>query len=153
MKKKDNSLSKIYIGIVFSTYYEDIVSLEYDSCLRTLVNREILKKNVFSISVPGALEIPCALKMLANLNRFDALIALGAVVRGETFHFEVVSMNSSEGLMRVSLDYNLPIINGILTVDNKEQAIKRSKEKGEDCANVAIEMINFSKKIEKKLCS
>ena len=84
-----------------------------------------------------------ALRQLAAVNEFDALIALGAVVRGETYHFEVVSDRSSQGVMQVSLEYGMPIANAILTVDTDEQAHARTREKGADAARVAIEMANL----------
>jgi 6,7-dimethyl-8-ribityllumazine synthase len=103
----------------------------------------VSEEDVFICSVPGALEIPMALRQLAAVNEFDALIALGAVVRGETYHFEVVSDRSSQGVMQVSLEYGMPIANAILTVDTDEQAHARTREKGADAARVAIEMANL----------
>ena len=94
-------------------------------------------------TVPGALEIPLALQKLGETGEFDALIALGAVVRGETYHFELVSNESGAGITRVSLDLGIPIANGILTVDTDEQARARVEQKGKDCALAAVEMANF----------
>jgi 6,7-dimethyl-8-ribityllumazine synthase len=98
--------------------------------------------------VPGALEIPLALQRMANTGKFHALIALGAVIRGETYHFEVVSNESASGLRTVSLDTGLPIANGILTTNDEHQARARMATKGEECALVAIEMANLLKGIE-----
>jgi 6,7-dimethyl-8-ribityllumazine synthase len=94
--------------------------------------------------VPGALEIPVVLQQLAASGSFDALIALGAVIRGETYHFEVVSNESAAGVSRVALDFNVPVANAILTTENDEQAEARAAEKGADAARVAVEMANLS---------
>jgi 6,7-dimethyl-8-ribityllumazine synthase len=99
--------------------------------------------------VPGALEIPLALQKLAQTRRFDALIALGAVIRGETHHFEVVSNESARALMDVQLEYGVPVANAILTTENDEQALSRAAEKGGEAARVAIEMANHLKAIDR----
>jgi 6,7-dimethyl-8-ribityllumazine synthase len=90
--------------------------------------------------VPGALEIPTALQALAEQGRYDALIALGCIIRGETYHFELVANESGAGVTRVALDYRLPIANAILTTETLEQAVARQDEKGRDAARVAVEM-------------
>mgnify|MGYP006155284883 CR=1 FL=1 len=92
------------------------------------------------VMVPGALEVPVALQAMAERAEYDALIALGCIIRGETYHFELVANESGAGVSRVSLDYNLPIANAILTTENLEQAIARQTEKGRDAARVAVEM-------------
>ncbi|MEQ1658649.1 MAG: 6,7-dimethyl-8-ribityllumazine synthase, partial [Hylemonella sp.] len=91
----------------------------------------------------GALEVPLALQALADKNSYDALIALGCIVRGETYHFELVANESGAGVTRVALDYQVPIANAILTVENMEQAIARQTDKGRDAARVAVEMANL----------
>jgi 6,7-dimethyl-8-ribityllumazine synthase len=93
--------------------------------------------------VPGALEIPLALQKMAQSGQFDALIALGAVVRGETYHFELVSNESGAGITRVGLDFGLPVANAVLTTENEEQAEVRMAGKGADAARVAVEMANM----------
>jgi len=90
--------------------------------------------------VPGALEVPLALQALAERAEFDALIALGCIIRGETYHFELVANESGAGVTRVGLDYNLPIANAVLTTENEAQAIARQTDKGRDAARVAVEM-------------
>ena len=100
-------------------------------------------ENITHILVPGALEIPVALQALAEQNNFDALVAIGCVIRGETYHFELVANQSSSAVTRVSLDYQLPIANAILTTENIDQAITRQNEKGRDAAYVAVEMANL----------
>jgi 6,7-dimethyl-8-ribityllumazine synthase len=105
-------------------------------------------KNIDHILVPGALEVPLALQALAEKNRYDALIALGCVIRGETYHFELVANESGAGVSRVALDYQLPIANAILTTENLEQAIARQTDKGRDAARVAVEMANLMDDIQ-----
>jgi len=132
------------IGIVQSRFNEPICVALREACLAELSRLGVSADDVLLCSVPGALEIPLALRQLAHTAEFDALIALGAVVRGETYHFEVVSDRSAQGVMQVSLDYGVPVANAILTVDTDEQAHARSKEKGADAARVAVEMANLS---------
>jgi len=100
------------------------------------------------VTVPGALEIPLALQKLAESGQFDALIALGAVIRGETYHFELVSNESGAGISRVALDFGVPVANAVLTTENDEQAIVRMSEKGRDAARVAVEMANLAVALE-----
>jgi 6,7-dimethyl-8-ribityllumazine synthase len=132
------------IGIVQSRFNEPICVALREACLAELGRLGVSADDVLLCSVPGALESPLALRQLAHTAEFDALIALGAVVRGETYHFEVVSDRSAQGVMQVSLDYGVPVANAILTVDTDEQAHARSKEKGADAARVAVEMANLS---------
>jgi 6,7-dimethyl-8-ribityllumazine synthase len=100
------------------------------------------------VSVPGALETPLTLQKMAQSRRYNALIALGAVIRGETYHFEIVSNESCSGITSVQLETGVPIANGILTTENDDQALARMMEKGADCAVAAIEMANLLKKLE-----
>lgn len=132
------------VGIVQSRFNGPVCDALRDACLQELGRLGVADEDVFVCSVPGALEIPIALRQLAQTDEFDALIALGAVVRGETYHFEVVSDRSAEGVMRVSLDHGVPVANAILTVDTDEQAHARTKEKGTDAARVAVEMANLA---------
>jgi 6,7-dimethyl-8-ribityllumazine synthase len=131
------------IGLVQSRFNEPIVDALRESCLQELDRLGVADDDVFVCSVPGALEIPLALRQLARTGEFDALVALGAVVRGETYHFEVVSDRSAAGVMQVSLDFDVPIANAILTVDTDEQGHARTREKGADAARVAVEMANL----------
>jgi 6,7-dimethyl-8-ribityllumazine synthase len=103
----------------------------------------VLEKNINLVQVPGALEISVALQALADKDEYDALIAIGCIIRGETYHFELVANESGAGVTRVSLDYQLPIANAILTCDNVAQAMARQEEKGRDAAQVAVEMANL----------
>ena len=105
-------------------------------------------KDIRVATVPGALEIPLLLQTMARSGAYDALIALGAVIRGETYHFEIVSNESSAGVTRVQLDTGVPIANGILTTEDDDQALARMAQKGADCALVAVEMVNLLRKIK-----
>jgi 6,7-dimethyl-8-ribityllumazine synthase len=132
------------IGIVQARFNAPLCDALRESCLQELARLGVGEDDVFVCAVPGALEIPIALRQLAQTEEFDALIALGAVVRGETYHFEVVSDRSADGVMQVSLDFGVPIANAILTVDTDEQGHARTREKGADAARVAVEMANLA---------
>jgi 6,7-dimethyl-8-ribityllumazine synthase len=103
----------------------------------------VADKHVRHVTVPGALEVPTALQALAGSDDFDALVAIGCVVRGETYHFELVANESGAGVTRVALDHEIPVANAILTVDTEAQAWARAEEKGRDAARVAVEMANL----------
>ena len=128
------------IGIVQARFNEPLCDALREACVGELMRAGVDENDLLVCSVPGALEIPIALQGMARSGHFDALIALGAVVRGETYHFEVVSNESAAGVSRVSLDFDVPIANGILTVDTDEQARARVDEKGADAARAALEM-------------
>ena len=115
-----------------------------DACLAELVELGVDAEDVFVCTVPGSLEIPLVLQQLAASGEFDALIALGAVVRGETYHFEVVSNESAAGIARVALDFNVPVANAVLTTETDEQASARAADKGDEAARVAVEMANLA---------
>jgi len=117
------------------------------SCLVRLAELNVASAHVTVASVPGALEIPLALQKLAATGHYDALIALGGVVRGETYHFEVVANESAAGLTQVQLDSGVPVANGILTSDTEAQAMARVRQKGSDCAEAAVEMANLAREI------
>lgn len=139
--------SALDIAIVVSRFNQPIIEALLDACLRTLAQRGVSDERISLIRVPGALEIPLVLATLAESGRYSAAIALGAVVRGETYHFEIVANESASGVTRVQLDYGMPIANGILTVDSDEQAMARVEEKGADAALVAIEMANLLRQL------
>ena len=140
--------SGLRIGIVVSRFNEDIGKALLSACTATLAKEGVRTSDIRVISVPGALEIPLALQKMANTGNYDALIALGAVIRGETYHFEVVANESAGGITTVALDTGVPVANGILTTDDEDQARARTSQKGADCARAAIEMANLLKKIE-----
>ena len=135
------------VGIVVSRFNEEVGEKLLASCTAALAKNGVRGTDIRVVSVPGALEAPLALQKLANTGRFDALIALGAVIRGETYHFEVVSNESASGITTVALDTGVPIANGILTTNDDEQALARVEQKGADCAAAAIEMANLLKKL------
>jgi 6,7-dimethyl-8-ribityllumazine synthase len=143
--KPDLSGAGLRVGIVRSRFNEAIGLAMLQSCGARLA--ELGVTDVQSVSVPGALEAPLVLQKLANTGNYDALIAVGAVIRGETYHFEVVSNESASGLMQVQLDTGIPVANGILTADNDAQAEARAAQKGRDCAEVAVEMANLAKSV------
>ena len=102
--------------------------------------RQVLEDHIDHVTVPGALEVPLALKAMADRHDYDALVALGCIIRGETYHFELVANESGASVSRVSLDYRLPIANAIITTENLAQAVARQTDKGRDAARVAVEM-------------
>ncbi len=128
------------IGIVMSRFNIDICEGLLSSCKAALLKQGVALEDIRIASVAGALEIPLTLMKMAKSGNYDALIALGSVVRGETYHFEVVSNESAAGIMRVGLDTGLPIANAILTTETEHQATARMSEKGAESARVAIEM-------------
>jgi 6,7-dimethyl-8-ribityllumazine synthase len=133
----------LYIGIVQARWNEGITDSLFESCKAELLALGVAQDHIEHVKVPGALEIPVALQALAEKGGFDALVALGCVIRGETYHFELVANESAAGVTRVSLDYQLPIANVILTTENIEQAVARQVEKGRDAARVVVEMCNL----------
>lgn len=132
------------IGIVQARFNEDVCHGLLAACLAELKHLGVQDEDILHVSVPGALEIPLALQKMADSVQFDALIALGAVIRGETYHFELVSNESGAGMARVSLDAGIPIANAVLTTENDEQAEARMGVKGADAARVAVEMANLT---------
>jgi 6,7-dimethyl-8-ribityllumazine synthase len=132
------------VGIVQSRFNEPICNGLVDACVEELERLGVVGEDVLLVTVPGALEIPLALQKLAESGQFDALIALGAVIRGETYHFELVSNESGAGITRVTLDFGVPVANAVLTTDTDEQAVARMAEKGRDAARVAVEMANLT---------
>jgi 6,7-dimethyl-8-ribityllumazine synthase len=134
---------KLSIGIVQARFNEGITNALAAACRQELIALGVEEKNITHIKVPGALEVPCALQALAESDKFDALVALGCIIRGETYHFELVANESGAAVTRLALDYQLPIANAILTVENLGQAMARQDEKGQDAARVAVEMANL----------
>lgn len=140
--------TKLRVGIVQSRFNAPIVAGMLAACVAELQRCGVADSAIDHVSVPGALEIPVALQTLANTQHYDALIAIGAVIRGETYHFEIVANESCRGVMDVSLQTGVPIANGILTLDTDAQALARIVEKGADCARAAIEMAHLVKTIQ-----
>jgi 6,7-dimethyl-8-ribityllumazine synthase len=128
------------IGIVQARFNEDITDALAKACLGELEQLGVAAEDIDRLSVPGALEVPLALQALAERKRYHALIALGCIIRGETYHFELVANESGAGVSRVALDHRIPVANAILTTENLEQALARQTDKGRDAARVAVEM-------------
>ena len=139
------------IGVVTARFNAEVTETEEAACVAALTANGVAQEDITVVSVPGALEIPLSLAQLAETGRFDALIALGAVIRGSTPHFDFVAGECAKGLGVVGLDTGLPVINGVLTTDSIEQAIERSGtkagNKGSEAALTAIEMVNLLKAI------
>lgn len=138
----------LVIGIVQARFNQGVTDALARACREELLARGVQEKDIEHVLVPGALEVPIALQAMAEKGGYDALIALGCIIRGETYHFELVANESGAAVTRVSLDYHLPIANAILTVENMAQAEARQVEKGRDAAQVAIEMANLLEDLE-----
>ena len=135
----------IRVGIVMARFNLNIGEGLLSACTDELLQLGVARSDIRIVTVPGALEIPLVLQTMANSGKYDALVALGAVIRGETYHFELVSNEMGAGVTRVGLDTGLPIANGVLTTENDDQAIARMREKGSDCARTVVEMSNLLK--------
>ena len=131
------------IGIVQARFNAGVTDALSQACKAELLVLGVAEKDIDHVSVPGALEVPVALQAMAEKANYDALVAIGCIIRGETYHFELVANESGAGVTRVSLDYQLPIANTILTTEDLAQAIARQDEKGRDAARVAVEMANL----------
>ena len=137
----------LHIGIVQARFNQGVTDALSRACKQELLNLGVAERDIHQVSVPGALEVPVALQALAEKSRFDALIAIGCIIRGETYHFELVANESSAGVTRIALDFQIPIANAILTTENMSQAVARQSVKGSDAARVAVEMANLLEKI------
>ena len=133
----------LHIGIVQARFNEAITGKLAENCIDELLKLGVTRKHIQHVTVAGALEVPVVLQAMAVADRYDALIALGCIIRGETYHFELVANESGAGVTRVSLDHEVPVANAILTVETEEQAWARVDEKGRDAARVAVETANL----------
>ncbi len=131
------------IGLVQARFNQDLTNRMAAACLEELERLGVASRHITHVTVPGALEVPLALQAMAASKNFDALVALGCVIRGETYHFELVADQSGAGVMRVALDHGLPVANAILTVESTAQAEARVLDKATDAARVAVEMVNL----------
>lgn len=136
------------VGIVRARFNDSVTAGLREACVAELTALGVLADHIRSVDVPGALEVPVALQAMAASGDYDALVALGCIIRGETYHFELVANESGAGVTRVSLDSRLPIANAILTVENPMQAEARIEEKGRDAARVAVEMALLLKELK-----
>ena len=133
----------LVIGIVRARFNDAITTRMTEICRAELLALGVAQRHVTVVTVPGALEVPIALKAMADQDDYDALVAIGCVIRGETYHFELVANESGAGVARVTLDHQVPIANAILTVENEAQALARVEDKSRDAARVAVEMANL----------
>jgi len=134
---------KLTIGIVQARFNTEITDALAQSCRAELMALGVQERNIDLVQVPGALEVPVALMAMAEKLKYDALVALGCIIRGETYHFELVANESGAGVTRIALDYQIPIANAILTTEDLPQAQARQIDKGRDAARVAVEMANL----------
>jgi len=135
------------IAIVMSRFNQDVGEGLLGACTAELKRLGVKDGNLLIATVPGALELPLALQHLAQSGRYDALVALGCVVRGETYHFEIVSNESARGITDVQLQTGVPIANGVLTTEDDDQALSRMQQKGADAAQTAVEMAHLIRRI------
>lgn len=138
------------VGVVMSRFNQDIGEGLLAACTGELKRLGVAEDDIEIATVPGALEIPLVLQTMAQSQRFDALVALGAVIRGDTYHFEVVSNDACRAVMEVQLDTGVPVANGILTCENDDQALARMQQKGSDCAQAAVEVANLLRAVEER---
>ncbi len=133
------------VGIAMSRFNQDVCEGLLSAAVSALIKAGVKEADMVIATVAGALELPLTLKAMAQSGKFDALVALGAVIRGDTYHFEIVSNEMASGIMRITLDTGVPIANGVLTTDTDHQATSRMSEKGRDAALTALEMVNLLK--------
>ncbi len=131
------------VGVVMARFNLDVCEGLLSACTAELKKLGVAAEDITIATVPGALEIPLVLQTMAQTGDYHALVALGAVIRGETYHFEVVSNDSCRAVMEVQLDTGVPVANGILTCEDDDQALARMQQKGADCAQAAVEMANL----------
>lgn len=136
------------VGIVMSRFNIDVSEGLLGACTAELTKCGVRESAMLLVTVPGALEIPLVLQKMALTDQFDALIALGAVIRGDTYHFEVVANESASGVAAVQLDTGIPVANGILTTQTDDEALARMGRKGAEAAQVAIEMVNLLRQLD-----
>lgn len=138
------------VAVVLSRFNREVGDLLLAGALRGLAEAGVSDDDVTVVTVPGALEVPLALQRLAQTDEYHALVALGAVIRGETYHFEIVSNESAAGVSAVQLEFGIPIGNGILTTENDEQALVRAETKGFEAAQAALELANLLEAINEQ---
>ena len=137
------------IGIVMSRFNKDVGDGLLGGCTAELVRLGVRESDIRLASVPGALELPLLLKAMAQSGNFDALVALGCVIRGETYHFEIVSNESARGITDVQLATGVPIANAVLTTEDDDQALARMQQKGAEAAQAAVEMANLLRQVKR----
>ncbi len=135
--------SQLVIGLVQSRFNASVTDALALACKEQLLELGVPAQQIDHVLVPGALEIAVALQAMAESEKYDALVAVGCIIRGETYHFELVANEAGAGVSRVSLDCGIPIANAILTTESLDQAVQRQVEKGRDAAYVAVEMAHL----------
>ena len=145
MREIEKSLNgaDMQVGIVMSRFNSDIGDGLLSACKEELLKLGVSDNAITVATVPGALEVPLILQHMALSEKFDALIALGAIVRGETYHFEIVANESARGISEVQLNTGVPVANAVLTTEDDDQALARMHVKGTEAAQVAVEMFNL----------
>ena len=138
---------RLKIGVVQARFNASVTDALAQACKDELIALGVSERDIDHITVPGALEVSIALQAMAEKSKYDALVALGCIIRGETYHFELVANESGAAVTRIGLDYQLPIANAILTTEDMPQAVARQVEKGRDAARVAVEMANLLESI------
>lgn len=136
------------VGIVMSRFNIDVGEGLLAACVAELKRLGVKHEHLLVATVPGALELPLVLQQVAQTGRYDALVALGCVVRGETYHFEIVSNESARGITDVQLQTGVPVANGVLTTEDDDQALARMRQKGADAAQAAVEMANLLRRLK-----
>jgi 6,7-dimethyl-8-ribityllumazine synthase len=134
---------KLHIGIVQARFNASVTDALAQACKTELHALGVADKDIDHFTVPGALEVAVALQAMAEKSKYDALVAIGCIIRGETYHFELVANEAGAGVTRIALDYQLPVANAILTTEDMAQAVARQTDKGRDAARVAVEMANL----------
>jgi 6,7-dimethyl-8-ribityllumazine synthase len=142
--------SGLRVGLVMSRFNRDVGEGLLGGCSAELIRLGVRESDMQLATVPGALELPLGLKAMAQSGKFDALVALGCVIRGETYHFEIVANESARGITEVQLATGVPIANAVLTTEDDDQALARMRQKGMEAAQAAIEMANLLKQVSRK---
>jgi 6,7-dimethyl-8-ribityllumazine synthase len=142
--------SGLRVGVVMSRFNKEVGEGLMSGCCSELKRLGVAPEDITLATVPGALELPLVLLAMAQSDRYDALVALGAVIRGETYHFEIVSNESARGISEVQLETGVPVANAVLTTENDDQALVRMVQKGTEAAQAAIEMANLLKAVNER---
>ncbi len=154
LRKGSQDATGLTVGIVASKFNKFVTSRLLTECVKALTKAGASDEAIEVVRVPGAFEIPLVARQLARSGRFDAVICLGAVIRGDTPHFEYISTEVSRGILQASMESNLPVIFGVLTTDTVAQAIERADpaklHRGADAARTAIEMVNVMRQLKKE---
>ncbi|MCQ8894856.1 6,7-dimethyl-8-ribityllumazine synthase [Limnobacter humi] len=141
----------IRVGVVQARFNQEITDGLWRACCSELLRLGVLNEDILHVTVPGAMELPITLQRLAQSGEFDVLVALGCVIKGDTYHFEIVCGESARGISTVAMDNDVPIVNMVLTTYTEDQAIERIEDKGLDAARCAVEMGNLMMTLDDNL--